>query len=419
MKYPITPDYIKSAPKPIEKLFQRLEEWILQDICERFKVSETATDTAIEQIRVLQRRGYSYKDIKKFIQQTVKLSDAQYDTIMQDAIQRNQRYYSSVLGENMLMQAAFEAQAMQDEINAIIAQTKGTLENITQSLGFCVKKGGAVTFMPIAKAYQQILSDADMRVWSGAQSYSEAIRDSVSQLADSGIRYVTWADDERGVYHTDHADVAARRAIMTGITQVSSKFSEQAREAVPTEYMEITAHQGARDKDRAGIPWANHKAWQGKVYSTRTADKYPSVYEVCGWGDVQGLEGANCRHLHYPFWDGISERTYTDQELANIDPPPCTYQGKKYTAYQATQKQRQIERELRKVKRELICYDAIGDKQAYQTTAIKYGRLNEMYSGFSKAAGLREQSERGNIAEFTPADGKKATNAAKNTSAKL
>ena len=136
------------------------------------------------------------------------------------------------------------------------------------------------------------------------------------------------------------------------------------------------------------------------MYSIYVKDKYPSIYEVCGLGQVDGLCGVNCRHLYHAFVEGVTERTYTDEELENLDPPPFEFEGRKYTMYEATQKQRQIETALRKVKREAIAAKARGDDEEYTSLAIRYKRLNDEYHTFSKAAGLREQLERGNIPEF-------------------
>lgn len=95
--------------------------------------------------------------------------------------------------------------------------------------------------------------------------------------------------------------------------------------------------------------------------------------------------------------EGVSERRYTDEQLENIDPPPFEYQGKTYTAYEATQKQRQIETAIRKCKREIIGYDAAGQTEASQDASIRLRRLSAEYKAFSKAAGLREQPERARV----------------------
>lgn len=406
MRYPITPQYVKDAPNAIGRLYSRLEAWILWDICSRFKLADGATSTALEQIRLLRSRGYDYKDIERYVKRTLKLSDKEFEKIMQDAIAKNQKYYGEILTASGLTHSIFHAPALVREVKAIISHAGDMLHNITRSLGFSVKVNGKVTFLPIAKAYQQVLSDAEIRVWSGAQSPNEAIREATRQLAESGIQTVTWAEDGK-TYHTDKPDVAARRAVMTGVTQLSSAYSEEIRKEVPTEYMEITAHRGARNITRKGRPWTNHKAWQGKVYSTDGTGGYPNVYTVCGWKQVDGLEGANCRHLHYPFWPGISERTYKDEELEKIDPPPITYKGKEYDAYAATQYQRYLEREMRKSKREMLGFEASGDMEAYKHAAMRWQYLDSTYKDFSSVAGL-PMTERGNIAEFGPQDAKMA-----------
>ena len=194
--------------------------------------------------------------------------------------------------------------------------------------------------------------------------------------------------------HRDHVDVAARRAVMTGVLQLCSKYTEQAAEYLETPYYEVSAHAGARDV-LGRSPWSSHKEWQGKVYSTRSGDIYPNIYEVCGLGAVDGLEGANCRHRRNVWVEGVSERTYTDNQLEHIDDGlGCTFEGKNYTAYEATQEQRKVERTIRKLKREKTAYNAAGLKDEEQTVNIKLRRLNEKYKAFSKAAGLPEQRER-------------------------
>ena len=93
--------------------------------------------------------------------------------------------------------------------------------------------------------------------------------------------------------------------------------------------------------------------------------------------------------MYHAYVESVTERTYTDEELENLDPPPFEFEGRKYTMYEATQKQWQIETALRKVKREAIAAKARGDNEEYTSLAVRYRRLNDEYHAFSKAAGLR------------------------------
>lgn len=306
------------------------------------------------------------------------------DKLFDDVVARNQEYYTELISLAKITEPETLVDA--SAIDAIRRQTKGEFTNITQSMGFLVN--GGRTMLPPAKAYQWALDSAEMQIQSGAISYNQAIANAVKQLADSGVKRVEY---ESG--HVDQIDVAARRAVMTGVSQVCAKYTEQSAEYLGTDFFEISAHRGARDVD-GPMGWENHKAWQGRVYSIRAGDIYPNIYEKCGLGYVDGLEGANCRHRRFPFIEGVSERAYTDYQLANIDTPPFEYEGRTYTAYQATQKQRSIERSIRKEKRLKTSYEAAGLKEDAQNASIKLQQLNRKYKEFSKAAGLPEQRER-------------------------
>ena len=390
MRYPITPDYLASAPDPLVRLYSDLEAKILEDICRRFKLSGEATESAIAQIKILQERGYSLGEIEKAIKETLKLSEKELDEIFDRAVDRNKQYYERMIEKADIVSAEYNG--LDRDIAAIRKQTHDEFVNLTQSLGFAIRTGAKTEFLPIAKTYQKILDDAAAQVLSGGMDYNTAIKAAVKRLTDSGLQIVDYASG----WH-NRVDVAARRAVMTGVSQLSAQYAEKNAEILETDLREVTAHGGARD---TGIGWQNHKAWQGKVYSVKSGDKYPSIYEVCGWGQVDGLEGANCRHHHFPFVEGISTRAYTDEQLANIDPPPFTYQGKTYTAYEATQKQRQIETSMRKYKRDMIGYEAAGLAEDAQAAAIRLSRLSKEYKAFSKEAGLRTQPERAGMQGF-------------------
>lgn len=337
----------------------------------------------MQDIRALRSHGISLEEIEKAIQRTANISQRDLKKLLDDVVERNQRYYREVM--DLAGVTAPETLVSIEDTWAIYEQTKQTFQNLTRSMGFLVDNGR--TMLAPARAYQWVLDNAEMQITSGAISYNQAIKSAVKQLADSGIKVV---DYESG--HRDQIDVAARRAVMTGVSQLCAKYTEQSAEYLETPYFEISAHIGARDK---GVGWQNHKAWQGRVYSVRAGDKYPNIYEVCGLGCVDGLEGANCRHIRTAFVDGVMERTYTDEELAHIDDGhDVDFEGRHYTAYEATQKQRQIERTVRKLKREQTAYKAAGLEEDFQAATARIRRLNQKYKAFSEATGLPLQRER-------------------------
>lgn len=70
------------------------------------------------------------------------------------------------------------------------------------------------------------------------------------------------------------------------------------------------------------------------------------------------------------------------------------FEGQEYDDYQATQKQREIERTIRKLERRKASFEAAGLEEQAQAANIRLRRLSVKYRAFSKAAGLPEQRER-------------------------
>lgn len=384
-KYPFQPDLLDALPEPLAELFRALEDTLLDEICRRLKISGKLNVVTELDIRALIGHGIDLKAIQKAIKDMTGTGEQELNQLLDDVVERNQAYHTGQIDLAGLTQPAHIVSV--EDIDAIRAQTMDTFRNITQSMGFLVDNGR--TMLPPAKAYQWALDNAELQIQSGAIDYNTAIRGAVRQLAESGIKTAVY---ESG--HVDQIDVAVRRAAVTGVNQLCARYNEQAAEYLHTPYYEISAHSGARDEPGKS-PWASHKDWQGKVYSVKHGDRYPNIYDVCGLGAVDGLEGANCRHIRFPFVDGVSERTYTDAELAHIDDGlGCTYDGKTYSAYQATQMQRKIERTIRKQKRLRNAYHAAGLEDDTRTANIKLKRLNAKYREFSAAAKLPEQPER-------------------------
>lgn len=391
MRYPFTPEILDALPEELADLYRNLEDTLLIEICSRLKAKDQLNEVTVQDIRALRSHGIPLEDIEKAIRKATGISEEKLKELLDDVVERNQKYYTELIDLAHITQP--ETLVSLEDTWAIYEQTKQTMRNITRSMGFLVD--GGRTMLPPAKAYQWALDNAEMQVQSGAISYNQAIRSAVRQLAQSGLKIV---DYESG--HRDQIDVAARRAVMTGVSQLCAKYTEQSAEYLNTPYFEVSAHAGARDKPGKS-PWSSHKAWQGRVYSVRAGDIYPNIYDVCGLGAVDGLEGANCRHRRYPWVEGIMERTYTDEQLAHIDDGlGCTYDGKSYTAYEATQMQRRLERQIKATKLLKIGNKASGLDDDARAANIKLRRLNAKYREFSAAAGLTPQWERTKV-EYT------------------
>lgn len=388
-KYDFTPELLDALPEELAELYRGLEDTLLMEICSRLKAADELNEVTVQDIKALRAHGIDMKEIEKAIRKTTGISEQKLKKLLDDVVARNQAYYTELITladvtrPDVLVDAA--------AIAAIYAQTKQECRNITRSMGFLVDNGR--TMLPPAKAYQWCCDSALMQVQSGAISYNQAISNAVKQLADSGLKTV---DYESG--HRDQVDVAARRAVMTGVNALNQKYAEQSADYLETDLVEVSAHIGARN---TGNGLENHESWQGGIY--RWAEKpgdskgeYKDFVATTGYGLGAGLGGWNCRHTFYPFVEGVSEPTYSQADLDAMkgENRKFVFDGKEYDGYTATQMQRSIERQIRKQKRLRDAYKAAGLKDDETAANIKLRRLNSKYKEFSKAAGLPEQSER-------------------------
>lgn len=383
MDYPFPPEVLDALPEVLAELFRWLDIKLLVEIVKRLKIADNLNEVTVQDIRALRGRGIELTDIKAAIRKVAGISETKLESLLADVEARNRAYYGS-LGDI----TAPELWLGVGDVEAITRQTVGELRNITRSMGYLV--GGQM--LPPAQAYEWALDSALLQVESGGISYGEAISDATRALADSGLQYVDYESGWR-----NRVDVAVRRAVMTGVNQINRKYDEAAMEELETDLVEVSAHAGARDK---GTGFQNHKGWQGKVYRWRrytemfpgsSSGAYPDFETTCGYGDVQGILGANCRHKWTPFVEGVMERTYTDDQLSTIDKPPFEYEGRKYTTYEATQVQRRIETAVRHWERRAAGATNTADAHAAKA---RIRALKQKYREFSAAAGLRMQPER-------------------------
>lgn len=392
-KYPFTPQLLDALPEELAELYRGLELTLLEEIVSRLKIADQLNEVTVQDIRALRAMGIDLKDIKKAIAETAGVGMDKLEKLLDDVVERNQKYYTSVI--DLAGVTAPPYLVNEADIAAIRRQTWAAYKNITGSMGFLVARGGRLTLLPPAKAYEWALDSALLQVQTGAISYEQAISGAVKELADSGLKVV---DYESGRHN--QIDVAVRRAVMSGVNQLNAKYRDQSMDILQTDLVQVQAHSGARDID-GPMGWENHKRWQGRIYRWKEyTEKYPNASkgqykdfeETCGLGDVTGILGANCRHSYTAFLEGVMEPTYSEEYLAHIDDGlGCDFEGKHYSAYAATQKQRQIEESIRKWKRRKAGAVTEDDKA---TANAKLRALNKKYREFSAEAGLPEQRER-------------------------
>lgn len=385
----LTPDQLEALPRRFVQLWQQVEDDILQDIARRMKslgVLDPLTPTAIWQaLRLAETRavrsntvatlarytGKSRAEIKRLLEtagaQTLAADDAVYTAAGLDPPPINQ------------------SPALLNLLNAGYRQTCGTWQNLT-----------ATTANTVTGAFEDRLSRAWGLISTGALDYNTAIRRTVGDLADT-IPYITYPSG-----HTDTLEVAARRAVLTGVNQTCAKLQLARMEEMDCEFVEVTAHEGARP---------THAVWQGRVYHrggavVQDGERYEDFETATGYGTGPGLCGWNCRHNFYPFYPGVSVRNYTDERLAELDARNISYGGGLYTRYEITQMQRALERRVRKYKRRYLAETAAGVDASQSAAKLKAAR--QQLSAFLAETGERVDGARAEVPGFGQREAKQA-----------
>lgn len=384
----MTPQEMEKLPKPLEKTISKLELEVMGEVVDRIrKAYEIAPvgEHMLDRLTVLDRSSSS---IKKLLKEKLEQANIDIDKIYDKAVEADY-----ITHKDLFTKAGREYLAYEDNewlkqlVNATKEHTKDNIkpfENITKTTGFNIMQNGKLAFTPLSDYFAKSLDKSLIGIASGAYTYSQAIGSVIDEMTTSGLRVVNYASG-----HKDRVEVAVRRALMTGVAQMTNQINESNAKKLNTDYFEVDWHPGARNK---GIGIENHQEWQGKVYSKQ------EMITICGEGDMLGFAGINCYHIKWPFIKGISKRKYTDEwlkEQNEKENTPKEFNGKEYTVYDALQYQRKLERTIRKLKQDVLLLGrAEVDKDVLIAKQSKLQSVKSLYAEFSKAMGLPQQLER-------------------------
>ncbi len=368
----LTPEQLDKFPDNLVRLYAQAELDIIRDIARRISTYDFFIPSAEFQYKKLIEMGNIHEEIMETLSQLTPYTKKELESLMEDAGAKAIRADDEIYEQAGLKPTPLgQSPALMDVLNSGIKNTNGLFENLTRT-----------TARTGSKQFEQILDRAYMQITTGAFDYNTAIRSAIKDLARNGIAAIEYPGGR-----INYIEAAVRRAVVTGINQTALKMQDVRAEEMGSDLVETSAHAGARP---------SHARWQGKIFSrSGNHPKYPNFKLETGYGTGAGLGGWNCRHSFYPFFDGISKPAYTKQELKDMDAKTIEYNGEMLTEYEASQKQRSIERRIRKWKREAEGMSVAGQPSDEALSSIRYWQ--EKQRDFIKQTGLKRQSEREQI----------------------
>lgn len=331
-------DIIPSSRKQLEILLQTNGIEIFNEALEKTSMLTSETKKELKQLftDMAKEDIQGYKELYQYKNKLFKLSESQYKILNQG-----------------------------------LKQTNKTLSNLTNTIAFQSKQ-----------AYVETIDMAYMKVITGAFDYNTAINSAVQQLANKGITL----KDRLG--RNVQLEVAVRRNIMAGIQKTANEINRDIEDELGCDGYEVTAHIGARP---------SHAEEQGKQFAINSKDA--EKFNVGKWDDVKDLwEEYNCRHSYFGIILGISEPQYTDKELKEMKNATVELNGKEIPYYEATQKQRAIENNIRKVKGSIQALEKAEQDATIQKAQLT--QLNKQLNKLCNETGLKKDSNRTKIANY-------------------
>lgn len=375
----LPPSYLDAMPDAFVQLAQQVEDEILQDVARRIGKMGTLTETADWQLWRYQQTEAVRENVVKLLAKYSGKSEATIRRLLKEAATEAMEREDAIYYHYNLEPTPFEeSAALNNLLNAGARQTCGTWQNLT-----------ATTANTVSGAFERTLDVAWGKVATGAFDYKTAVKQAVDSLADE-MPEITYPSG-----HTDSLEVAARRAVLTGVNQTAGKLQEARMDEMNVEFVETSAHGGARP---------SHAEWQGRRFHRGGAvdylgKHYPDFEQATGYGTGAGLCGWNCRHTFFAVFPELGDPpTWTEESLQELNARNIEYNGKLYTQYEINQMQRARERNVRKWKKRYLAESAAGSDTTDSAVRLKAAR--QSLSEFAKATGGRVDSARTSVHGF-------------------
>lgn len=375
----LSDNQLTALTQPIIAIYNQIEMQLLEVVAKRFDVYDKIGGSLEWQLKKLDELGALTTESVKVIASMSKKSEKEIAQMLKDASLGN-------VDMDLLATAYTNGFIFVDPNKMMLTDAlKDVIELSYKSLGQTYKLIKTRALESTRQAYMDIINRAYIETASGIYDYNTSIRGALRDMATQGISGATYRRGNKYVKYSIEGTV--RRDTLTAVNQLANKGAERITKEIGAKYVEVSAHIGARVSDTN--PIANHAGWQGKVYKLEGEDEYPNLKDSTGYpDDIQGLGGVNCRHRIFPFFPGIS-----------VPNPHQIDEKENRKVYEATQKQRAMERNIRTIKKKLIVAKASGDTDLAKAYRKKLTQKQAEIDKFCKDNGLRRQTEREMVQE--------------------
>ena len=377
---------------------QEINNFVVHKIAERVKEIGTMLPSDIYKLERLLKTGSDVKLINKELSRLTGLQEKEIKRIIKEVAQTHYKDAKPFFDYRHKSYIPFEEnKPLQRVIKAIQEQTVEGYENLIRAQAFMIrdlKNPKRLIPTSISKTYYSVVDEAIQANQQGVIDYHTAMRRTLKQLNDSGIRSVTYHPESGRVY-TQRLDTAVRRNILDGVRAISQAVQDEVGEEFGADGKEITVHANSAP---------DHEPIQGHQFSNEEYEKLQNAeaftdYNGKHFEPIQRAIGTlNCRHFTYSIVLGVTKPNYTQEQLdemiAKNNKGYTTKDGKHYTMYECTQKQREMETKVRWAKDGQMMAQTAGDLQLAQKYDADIDKYTKEYIAFSNACGLKPKMQK-------------------------
>ena len=377
----------------LERFYNRFNQYntkVLEKLGEAIKKFDGVSPTVAHKIAQQLKYGTDIDDLmdelSKLSGKSIKDIEEAFDLVAEENVAFAEVYAKA---KNMEFVDYKDNEQLQRLVKGIAGETNATFKNIskTRAIGFVLKdKYGKKTFKNLRDTYIDLIDEAVFNVEIGVSDYQSAMRGVIKQLADSGVKI----HEEKVGYPSGYnrrIDSSVRQNVLTGVRKINITTQKIVGRQYGADGIEISAHSPCAE---------DHLSIQGKQFSNKEFKKLNASLE-------RPIGEYNCRHFVFSIVLGVNQPSYSQKMLNQMNRESQSiieYEGKKYTAYEATQVQRKLETEIRKQKDIQIIGRASNNKQIIDEAQTKITQLTQKYIEISKISGLPTRMERMRVSQY-------------------
>lgn len=370
-------------------VYNKYNTKVLEKLGETIKKFDGLTPSQAHQLA--QELKYS-KDADELLEELSKISGKSVkdiDILLTEVAKENIGFAEAYNKKNKKLSYKDNAQ-IKRYVETIKQETNGTFKDLSKSknIGFTIKdKKGKSVFKPFKRAYRDLIDEAVYNVSSGVVDYQSAMRHTMKQLANSGIK-IHEATTTYTSGYSRRIDSSVRQAVLQGIRQINIGVQREVGEELGANGIEISAHSPCAE---------DHLDIQGKQFFAKKGETLEQLTNRVNSTLDRPIGQLNCKHFIFSIIKGVNLPSYTKEMLEEMEEQSMeevSYKGKKYTRYEATQVQRKMETAIRREKDNQIIARASGDEKGIAQAQKKIKQITKEYTNFSNATGLDVYKER-------------------------